>query len=375
MRPLAALSSLSSIFNLLRPSTVHIVGDAYLDMLAKVEHLPEWDSDTMIETPIQTLAGGSALNTAVQLNSLLTSRRQRGQDRPFRRCVLHSRLGDDLYGDLVAARIRKAGVQLSAVRRGGQGVCICLSGERDRAFVSYKGTVSNFTVADLNQRLLFSRSSSHLHFAAYFDCVGLQSAVPMLLKRAKACGATTSVVPQDDATDQWAGLHESLRSGLVDVLICNQKEAAGIAGVQYASAVPTWDETDRVVQILQALGVPLIVLTLGPDGAIAMAADQWWFQSTKPVANPMDTTGAGDAFAAGFLFGWCGARDVRRGLVYGCACGSAAVGQLGGSDPLDAKAIEATMIREGSTGSFLFGPNSPELWETVSTAGASASSV
>ena len=31
----------------------------------------------------------------------------------------------------------------------------------------------------------------------------------------------------------------------------------------------------------------------------------------------------------GFLFGWCGARDVQRGLVYGCACGGAAVGQVG----------------------------------------------
>ena len=60
----------------------------------------------------------------------------------------------------------------------------------------------------------------------------------------------------------------------------------------------------------------------------------------------VDTTGAGDAFAAGFLFGWCGSRDVRRGLVYGCACGAAAVGQIGGSTPLDADSINACMIRD-----------------------------
>ena len=64
----------------------------------------------------------------------------------------------------------------------------------------------------------------------------------------------------------------------------------------------------------------------------------------------VDTTGAGDAFAAGFLFGWCGSRDVQRGLVYGCACGTAAVGQVGGSTPLDAAAVDATMRRnEGIT--------------------------
>lgn len=66
----------------------------------------------------------------------------------------------------------------------------------------------------------------------------------------------------------------------------------------------------------------------------------------------MDTTGCGDAFAAGFLFGWCGSRDIRRGLMYGCACGSAAVSQMGGSTPLDAASVDACMRRdEGVSGS------------------------
>jgi len=58
-----------------------------------------------------------------------------------------------------------------------------------------------------------------------------------------------------------------------------------------------------------------------------------------------DTTGCGDAFAAGFLFGWCGSRDVQRGLVYGCACGAAAVGITGGSEPLSATSVNACMRR------------------------------
>lgn len=85
-----------------------------------------------------------------------------------------------------------------------------------------------------------------------------------------------------------------------------------------------------------------------------------WFQPTKPVANPIDTTGAGDAFAAGFLFGWCGTRNVRRGLMYGCACGSAAVGQLGGSTPLNAAAVDATMNTMGEVGFYSQTPNAAE---------------
>ena len=127
------------------------------------------------------LQGGSALNTAVQLSALLRTRRQSMQANPTRRCQLHSRVGSDLYGDLVAGKIKEAGVELSAARKGGQGVCICLSGERDRSFVSYKGTVGEFNQDDLNLRRLFAKGTSHVHFSAYYDCAALQPAVPRLV--------------------------------------------------------------------------------------------------------------------------------------------------------------------------------------------------
>ena len=127
------------------------------------------------------LQGGSALNTAVQLSALLRTRRLSMQANPTRRCQLHSRVGSDLYGDLVAGKIKEAGVELSAARKGGQGVCICLSGERDRSFVSYKGTVGEFNQDDLNLRRLFAKGTSHVHFSAYYDCAALQPAVPRLV--------------------------------------------------------------------------------------------------------------------------------------------------------------------------------------------------
>lgn len=184
--------------------TVQVVGDVYLDIIAKIDALPEWDGDTSIRSPIETVAGGSALNTAVQLTALLQTRRQREQARPFRRCVLHSRVGSDLYGELVAKQIRKAGVALSGRHDGAQGVCICLSGEADRAFVSYKGSVADFTESDIDMSMLLTPGTAHLHFSAYYDCAGLQPAVPKLVQAAKReRGATVSVVPQSDATGNY----------------------------------------------------------------------------------------------------------------------------------------------------------------------------
>ena len=114
---------------------------------------------------------------------------------------------------------------------------------------------------------------------------------------------------------------------------------------------PTWSEMDEAVRRLHDDGAPLVVVTLGAEGALAASPEQWWFQPTKQAEVFVDATGAGDSFAAGFLFGWCGSRDVRRGLVYGCACGAAAVSQIGGSTPLDSASIDASMRRnEGVSG-------------------------
>ena len=348
MRALARLLAATSGFLLGQPkpwATVQIVGDVYLDVIAKIDELPKWDGDTSIRSPIETVAGGSALNTAAQLSALLRTRRQRGQARPFRRCVLHSRVGSDLYGDLVAKRIQEAGVTLSGKRAGEQGVCICLSGRRDRSFVSYKGSVSDFNEEDLDIGRLFAPGTSHVHFSAYYDCSGLQPAIPELVQCAKTkCGATVSLVPQSDAVGDWCGgLHELLPH--VDVLLCNQREAAAIAGMSLAGRRPTWDEMDEAVRRLQELGAPLVVVTLGSDGAFAASREQWWFQPTSQPNAVVDTTGAGDAFAAGFLFGWCGSQDVQRGLVYGCACGTSVVSQVGGSTPIEAASVDSYMRR------------------------------
>lgn len=333
-------------FNI-RPKSIQIVGDVYLDMIAKVGNLPQWDGDTSIELPIGTHAGGSALNTAVQLTALLNTRTTRSA--PDRSCILHSLIGEDLYGQLVTARIKESGVQLSAPRAGGQGVCICLSGRRDRAFVSYKGTVARFSERDIDLKALLSPDTAHAHFAAYYDCVGLQPALPQLMRRLRSMGATVSLVPQADPSAEWgSGIVDLLP--LVNVLICNQAECVAIAGTPTSGRRPERDEVEAAVRLLLDKGVELVVVTLGDQGALAASASQRWEQRTVR-REAVDATGAGDAFAAGFLFGWCCSGDVPLGLEYGCACGAAAVGQMGGSTPLAADEVNkwARLFRKKAT--------------------------
>jgi hypothetical protein len=181
--------------------TIHVIGDVYLDMIAKVSKLPQWDGDTLIEMPIEMHPGGSALNTAAQMASLINSRWREAALHTalkFDRCVLHSLVGDDVYGQLVTERINQTGVELSAPAVGGQGVCICLSGPTDRAFVSYRGTVERLCERDIDRSVLLSSRTGHVHFAAYYDCTGLQRAMPQLMREARAMGEPRRAKPPND---------------------------------------------------------------------------------------------------------------------------------------------------------------------------------
>lgn len=102
-------------------------------------------------------------------------------------------------------------------------------------------------------------------------------------------------------------------------------------------------QVDEAITKLLDKNCPLIVVTRGKEGAIAASRTERWEQPAK-ARQVVDTTGAGDAFAAGFLYGWCQAGDVRLGLIYGCACGAAAVGQMGGSHPLPSDEINKCML-------------------------------
>lgn len=139
------------------------------------------------------------------------------------------------------------------------------------------------------------------------------------------------------------GAHQRLRraQGLLpslDVLICSEEEALLITHVANG-------DLDEAINMLVGRGCPLVVVTRGEKGALAASGAQRWHQGAL-ARDVVDTTGAGDAFAAGFLYGWCQARDVGLGLQFGCACGSAAVGQMGGSHPLDPEAINRCMATD-----------------------------
>jgi sugar/nucleoside kinase (ribokinase family) len=132
-------------------------------------------------------------------------------------------------------------------------------------------------------------------------------------------GLTTSLDPGFDPTEEWGDeLPDVLKH--VDVFLPNEVELAAITG-----------ESD-VVEALKSLGNgrTLTVAKLGSEGAMTYSNGSAVAHPAYRV-QPVDTTGAGDSFNAGFLHSWLQREPLERALALGAACGALSTLSPGGS--------------------------------------------
>ncbi|MFL5796616.1 MAG: carbohydrate kinase family protein [Actinomycetota bacterium] len=230
-------------------------------------------------------------------------------------------VGDDLFGrwirDQLASRgIGVEGLVVDAARP--TGFTVVLSKPHDRAILTHPGTISALRGESVDPALL--SEARHVHVSSYFLQRGLARDLPGLFDDAHARGATTSIDPNWDPSETWD-------SGLLDVLtrtdlfLPNATEASRIAHVE---------QIDRAVLSL-ARSARIVVAKLGAEGAVAAQGSRLVPAAGIP-ADPLDTTGAGDSFDAGFLASWLAAEPLERCLATGNACGSLSTRALGGVD-------------------------------------------
>jgi adenosine kinase len=87
----------------------------------------------------------------------------------------------------------------------------------------------------------------------------------------------------------------------------------------------SFDDTVGAVSALDKL----FVMTRSAKGSVIVNGDSTIVQPATPVEAVVDTTGAGDAYCAGFLFGWADGRSLEECAKLGTLCGSAVIQQVG----------------------------------------------
>lgn len=230
-------------------------------------------------------------------------------------------VGADEFGNFVRRELEGHGVDLVGVRTDTAhktGVTVHLSQPHDRSMLTFPGTMMHFSKAEIDPRLL--QEARHVHLSSYFLQPGLQPSIPELFALAHQSGASTSLDPGWDASQAWdSGLPEALRQ--VDIFLPNAAEAMAIS------------QTAGIQEALHQLAhsIPSVVIKLGSQGVAARHQGQEYSCPVFPV-TPVETTGAGDNFNAGFLYAYLQGFDLPECLRWGSACGALATLQAGGLD-------------------------------------------
>ena len=239
-------------------------------------------------------------------------------------------VGDDPFGRFTIDAMAGRGVDVSACTVDPSrptGATVILTNGRDRAILTAMGTIGALDVATIPAALL-SRAR-HLHVGAFYLQDASSDRLPGLFATARGLGLTTSFDTNWDPTGRWdGGVAEMLR--VSDVFFPNAAEARQIARV---------DDVDEAAMALVAMGStgrtdggPIVAVKLGAAGALACRADAPIVRVPAMPVEPVDTTGAGDSFDAGFLRAWLDGADLRDSLALGVVCGALSTRRSGGVD-------------------------------------------
>jgi sugar/nucleoside kinase (ribokinase family) len=235
--------------------------------------------------------------------------------------------GTDQAGTDRLAELTAAGVGCAAVRRTDDaptGSVIVLVHGAQRTMLTDRGASRWLEPSDVDSAVAGLPDLRHVHLSGY-TLLGdgrSRSAGTRALRLASSLALTTSVDAASAAPLARVGASAFLdRVRGTDLLLANRDEARVLA--------PGHESTvDNAVALLPFF--PHVVVKAGPDGAVWAARDRPPIVAPARPTTVVDTTGAGDAFAAGLLTAWLAGRPPADALRSGAGLAARAVSLLGG---------------------------------------------
>ena len=274
--------------------------------------------------PAREISGGSAANTLAGLAALGS------------RCAFIGQVADDQLGEVFAHDVRAGGISFATpVRAGDPPTARCLifvSPDGQRTMNTYLGA-SQFLPADALDEAVIA-DAEVLYLEGYlWDPEEPRAAMRRAIDAARGAGRKVAFTLSDAFVISRHGddFRALIEGGLIDILFANHIELAALTGL---------DDLNAGIAALSGK-VGTLVVTRGADGAVAARGSERCEVPAQPVAHVVDTTGAGDLFAAGFLHGHVNGRDLRDCLTLGSICAAEIISHYGARPEADLRALTA----------------------------------
>lgn len=228
-------------------------------------------------------------------------------------------VGDDAIGRIYAEEMQGSGVEahlLKGRNPSGTAIAIITPSDGERTFATYLGAALELSPEHIDCNLFLGYDIFHLE-GYLIQC---PQVVEQMLRCAKLRGMTISFdLGSFNIVERNRSLLQSLVGEYVDIVFANGEEAEAFTG----------EGPEGAAQAISSMGKGKIaVVKLGADGSIVRRGSQVCRVEAKRV-KAIDTTGAGDAYAAGFLYAFAHGAELNDCGVCGTVLASEAVVELG----------------------------------------------
>lgn len=272
--------------------------------------------------PGQAISGGSAANSMEGAAALGL------------RTAFIGQVADDQLGAVFAHDMRSLGIRFETppiAPPPPTGICLVLvTPDAQRTMNTFPGASHELTAAAIDPALIRSAAVTFLE-GYLWEPEGPRAAMLEAARIARSAGRTVAFTLSEIqwTASQRAGVMGMMEAGLVDLVFGSEHEYRKLTGCKTTG--------DCIAALVPK--VATLVMTRGAEGAIAVEQGERTEVPAAPVDKVVDTTGAGDLFAAGFLAARLGGRELRACLEAGAIAAAEVISHFGARPEADLKRL------------------------------------
>ncbi|MBA7649509.1 ATP-dependent 6-phosphofructokinase [subsurface metagenome] len=286
-----------------------VIGDLNVDLvLNELKDFPEIGKEIVARNHFIDIGGSGGIFSAV-LSSLDT------------KTYIISKIGNDSLGQFLISKLKDHSVNTNKLvikENDKTGITINLSYKRDKYQISSLHLLNNLKMDEISFKDI--KDIKHVHFSSYYMMKSLKKDYINLISDIKKNynNITISLDTNDDPENSWGEeIYRILNN--IDIFLANKKEALKIT-----KESNTGDALNRLNK-----EVKVVVIKLGSEGYIARDGDNYYSGDSLGV-NFKDSTGAGDNFDAGFIYGFINNCNIKKSLKIANIVGAKSVEYIGG---------------------------------------------